>query len=45
VGNESNPVDLTLLSDGEDVGPVASASGTGGETVKTEKDEEGGGQD
>jgi hypothetical protein len=30
---------------GEDVGPVASASGTGGETVKTEKDEEGGGQD
>lgn len=41
----SNPVDLTLLSDGEDGVPVASGSGTGGVEVKTEKSNEGGGQE
>jgi hypothetical protein len=40
LGKESNPVDLPLLSDGEDSVPVASGSGTGREAVKTEKDEE-----
>lgn len=36
---------LTLLSDGEDSVPVASESGTGGVEVKTEKSNEGGGQE
>lgn len=39
-GGVDNPIDCAMSSEGEDAAPVAGGSGTGGEAVKTEKDEE-----